>query len=79
MVETRRQRKIREELENKVVKYDNKIDFDEASYYWNANKIKYEGCSYEYVCGFELKKGFCKKRLEDDNILCKKHKFWINK
>jgi len=50
------------------------IDFDEASRLWNANKKKMKNCTYQYVCGKNLKNGqFCKRKLANNTEFCNIH------
>lgn len=44
--------------------FEVKIDFDEASNLWNANKKKLNNCCYKYVCGKDLFTGcYCKRAI----------------
>jgi len=54
--------------------YEVSIDFDEASFHWNANKKKLSNGCYEYICGKQLKNGLLCRRKKGNNNFCHIHK-----
>ena len=72
---TRSQTRALENTQKTIVKYDNTIDFDDASRCWLANKkVLANGC-YKYICGKELKSGSrCQNRPNNESEYCHLHK-----